>query len=149
MCFIRSKDDTTEHFTKYLVDIAPRKVKMLRSNGGRRAVEGEFGALCTAETIKQEFTTVDTPELNGVAERQIAIKETGGLAARIQAFGRYSKEAFPKGERPWAEQASWERNALNSTTTSANPKFIFPYEMWYYGTPTTTKPIAVSQTGAL
>ena len=44
--FFRIKDDTAEPFIKYLVDIAPRKVEMVRSNG-RGEFEGEFGTLCT------------------------------------------------------------------------------------------------------
>ena len=64
---------------------------------------GKFGALCTREKIKQELTTADTPELNGVAERQITTIEATGLAARVQASGWYAKEAFPKGESLWAE----------------------------------------------
>ena len=34
--FLRSKDDTAEYFTKNLVDIVPRRVKLMRSDGGGR-----------------------------------------------------------------------------------------------------------------
>ena len=50
---------------KYLVDIAPRKEEMMRSDGDGE-FEGEFVALCTREKIKRELTTDDTPEQNGV-----------------------------------------------------------------------------------
>ena len=32
--FLRSKDDTTKYFMKYLGEIAPRKEEMARSDGG-------------------------------------------------------------------------------------------------------------------
>ena len=32
--FLRSKEDTAEFFMVYLVDIAPRKLEMVRSDGG-------------------------------------------------------------------------------------------------------------------
>ena len=60
--------------------------------------EVEFGALCTRENIKQELTFVDTPEQNGVAERQIATIHAANLAARIEASEWYRNEAFQKGE---------------------------------------------------
>ena len=44
MHFLRSRDGTTEYFMKYLVDIAPRTIGMLRSDGVGEGVEGEFGA---------------------------------------------------------------------------------------------------------
>ena len=40
------------------------------------------------------ITTADPPQYNGVAERQIAIIEAAGLAARIPAAGKYPNEVF-------------------------------------------------------
>ena len=70
-------------FLKYLAEIAPRKVEVVRNDGGGEFTKGVFGALCTAEKTRQEFTTADFPQYNGVAERQIAIIDAAGLAARI------------------------------------------------------------------
>ena len=36
--------------------------------------------------IRQEFTTADRPELNGVAERRIATVKSAGLGAHLQAI---------------------------------------------------------------
>ena len=79
---------------------------MVRSDGGGEFSKGAFGALYTTEKIRQEFTMIaDSPQDNGVAERQIAIIEAAGLAARIQAAAKYLNEVFPRGESLWAEQA--------------------------------------------
>ena len=80
--FLRTKDETAAYFSKYLAEIAPRKVEV-RSDGGGEFSKDAFGALCTTGKIRQEFTTVDSPQYNGVAERQIAITEAAALAARI------------------------------------------------------------------
>ena len=51
------------------------------------------------------LTTVDSPQYTGVAERQIAIIEAAGLAARLKAVAKYPNEMFPRGESLWVEQA--------------------------------------------
>ena len=65
----------------------------------------------------------DSPQYNGVAERQIAIIEAAGLAARIQAAAKYPNAVFPCGEILWVEQAHWACHALNYTATPANLGF--------------------------
>ena len=94
--FLRNKDETATYFAKYLAEIALRKVEVVRSDGGGEFSKGAFGALCTTEKIRQEFTTTDSPQYNGVAERQIAIIEAAGLAARVQAEAKCPNEGFPR-----------------------------------------------------
>ena len=119
--FLRTKDETAMYFSKYLAEMAPRKVQVVRSDGGGDFSEGAFGALCTTEKIRQEFTTADSPQCNDVAEHQIAIIEAVDLPARIRAGVEYPNEIFPHGESLWAEQAHWFCHALNCTATPANP----------------------------
>ena len=119
--FLRTKDETATYFSKYLAEIAPHKVEVVRSDGGGEFSKGAFGALCTAEKIRQEFTTADSPQYNCVAERQITIIEAAGLA--VQAAAKYLDEVFPRRESLWAEQAHWACHALNCTATLANPGF--------------------------
>ena len=69
---------------------------MARSDGGGEFPESAFRALCTTEKIMQEFRTADSPKYKGVAERQIAIIEAAGFAARIQAAAKYLNEVFPR-----------------------------------------------------
>ena len=128
--FLHTKDETATYFSKYLAEIAPRKVEVVRSDGGGEFSKGAFGALCTAEKIRQIFTTADSSQYNGVAaERQTAVIKAAGLAARIQAAAKYPNEVFPGGESLWAEQAHWACPALNCTATSANPGFKSPHEV--------------------
>ena len=143
--FLRTKDETATCFSKYLAEIAPRKVEVVRSDGGGEFSKGTFGALCTTEKIRQEFTTAESPQCNGVAERQIAIIEAAGLASRIQA-AKYANEVFPPGESLWAEQAHCACHASSCTATSANPGFKFPHEMWF-GSPPSSSPFPLLRPG--
>ena len=137
--FLRTKGEKATYFSKYLAEIAPRKIEVVRSDGGGDFSKGALGALCTTEKIRQEFTTADSPQYNnGVAESQIAIIEAAGLTARIQAAARYPNEVFPRGERLWAEQAHWACHALNCTATSANPIYKSPHEMWFGSLPSSS-----------
>ena len=47
--FLRTKDETATYFSKYLAEIALRKVEVVRSDGGGEFSKGAFGALCTTE----------------------------------------------------------------------------------------------------
>ena len=119
---------------------------MVRSDGGGEFSKDAFGALCTAEKIRQEFTTADSPRYNGVAERQITIREATGLAARFQAAAKYPNEMFPRGKSLWAEQAHWACHALNCTATSANPGFKSSHEM-RFGSPPSSSPFPFLKQG--
>ena len=59
---LRTKDETATYFSKYLAEV-------VRSDGGGEFSKGAFGALCTTEKTRQEFTTADSPQYNGVGER--------------------------------------------------------------------------------
>ena len=135
MFFLRNKDEAAEYFSTYLAEIAPRKAEVVRSDVGGEFYEGGFGSICQREKIRQEFTTSDTPEYNGVAERQIGIIESAGFAAKIQASVMYPSEDFPRGDNMWAEQAHWACEPINHTSTSANPGFKSPHEMWFGSSP--------------
>ena len=101
----------------------------VRSDNGGEFREGAFGALCRKRGIKQEFTTPDGPQFNGVAERGMALLDTASLAARIQAPVLYPKA--PTGASLWAESVNWACHVLNRTSTTANPGDKSPFEMWH------------------
>ena len=62
---------------------------------------GSSKKLCDKQKIKQEKTTADPPQSNGVAKRAISIIESAGLAAKIQALGMYPNQDIPSGNSPW------------------------------------------------
>ena len=105
----------------------------VRSDNGREFFGGAFGELCRNRGIKQEFTPVDSPKYNSVAERALGLINDAALAVRIQATELYPNA--PNYPSLWAEAASWACHALNCTATTANPGDKSPYEMWYGSPP--------------
>ena len=132
---ISHKSDAAEAFEKCLADLrvegVPSEVVVVRSDYGGEFNEGKFGKLCRERNIKQEFTTADSPEYNGVAERGLAMIESAALAARIQASELFPGFNVPEGPSLWAEAMSWACDAYNRTATVANPENRSPYEMFY------------------
>lgn len=70
--------------------------------------------------IKQEFTTPDTTQCNGVtrSERSRLI-ETCQQTAHIQAAALFPTGELLKMEALWAEARSWACDATNLTATGA------------------------------
>ena len=100
-------------------------------DGGGEFFGEKFSDLCRSRCIKQQFTTADSPQSNGVAERALGVIETAAMAGRIQARELFPGAQFPATESLWAEASHWAYDALNRTATSANPAHKSPYEMWY------------------
>ena len=103
--FMRHKSDAAEMFEQFVADTradgVPSKVVIVRSDGAGELRGGKFGSLCRSRGIKQEFTTADSPQLNGVAERALALIETAAMAGRIQ-----TRELFP-GAQLLATELLW------------------------------------------
>ena len=123
--FISLKSDAAEAFKQFLADLRaegiPSEVVVVRSDNGGEFNQGEFGQLCRERNIKQEFTTADSPESNGVAERGLAMIESAALAARIQASELFPGFDIPENPSLWAEEISWACDTYNRTATVANP----------------------------
>ncbi|CAM9529133.1 unnamed protein product, partial [Sphacelaria rigidula] len=66
--FLRTKDEAEQYFSKYIVEIHPRKVERVPSDDGGEFSEGALEELGDKEKIKQKKTTADYPQYNGVAE---------------------------------------------------------------------------------
>ncbi|CAM9446364.1 unnamed protein product, partial [Sphacelaria rigidula] len=67
--FLHTKDEAVQYVSKYIAEIRPRKIEKVRSDGGGEFSEGVFEELCDEEKVKQDKTTADSPQFNGVAER--------------------------------------------------------------------------------
>ena len=137
--FMRSKNEVSKYFKQYLADHrfsgTPSPVETVRTDDAAESKSANFADLCRERGIRQEFTTASSPQFNGVAERGIAMIESTGKAALIQAKCMFSGMGIPLSDSLWAAQAYWACNALNFTATKANLKCKSPYEMWYGRTP--------------
>ena len=137
--FMRSKSEVSKYFKQYLADHrfsgAPSPVETVRTDDAAEFKSGYFAELCRERGIRQELTTANSPQFNGVAERGIAMIESAGKVALIQAKCTFSGMGIPLSDSLWAAQTYWAFNALNFTAAKANPKCKSPYEMWYGRTP--------------
>ena len=105
--------------------------EVARTYGAAEIRYGDFAQVCRDFGIRQEFTTRDRPEFNGVAERRIAMIEAAGLAAQIQARQLFSDFKIPRGDSLWSLRNLWACHALNCTATRANRGNKSPLETWY------------------
>ena len=113
----------------------PSQVVIVRSDEGDEFCGGKVGDLCRSRSIKQAFTTADSPQFNGVAERALNLIEMAAMADRIQPRELFSGAQLPATESLCAEASHWACDALNRTATSVKPENKSPYVMWYGKTP--------------
>ena len=69
---------------------------VVRSDNGGEFNLREFGQLCRKRNIRQDLTTADSPEYNGVAERGLALIESAAIAARTQASELFTGFDIPE-----------------------------------------------------
>ena len=97
--FMRSKDEVSRYFRQYLVDYrvtgVPCPVETVRTDDVAEFKGGAFADLCRERDIRQEFTTADSPRFNGEVERGIAMIESAGKAAIIQASLNFRGMGIP------------------------------------------------------
>ena len=84
--FMRQKSDTVAFFEQFWPDErvagTPSAVEVVCSDEGGE-VKGDFAKLCRRHNVRQEFTTADSAQFNGVAERHIAVVDSAGMAAQV------------------------------------------------------------------
>ena len=148
--FVSHKYDAASASEKFLaglrVEGTQSEVVIVRSDDGGEFMEGKFGKLCRERKIKQEFTTEDSPEYNGVAERGLAMIESAALAARIQASELFPGYSIPEGGSLWAEAMNWAYDAYNRIATVASSGNRSPHEM-FYGVTSQSSPIPFLKPG--
>ena len=104
---MRNKSDATETFEEFLsgtpADGVPSQVVTVRSDGDAEFRWRKFGNLCRSRCIKQGFTTADSHQFNGAAERPLGLIETAAMAGRIQARELFPGARLPTADSLWAE----------------------------------------------
>ena len=74
--FMRQKSDAVALFEQFRADErvagTPSAVEVVRTYEGGE-IKGDFAKLCWRHNVRQEFTTADSAQFNGVAERHIAV----------------------------------------------------------------------------
>ena len=136
--FMRQKSDTVTLFEQFLADerVAgiPSAVEVVRSHKGGEIKE-DFAKLYRRHSIRQEFTTADSAKFNGVAELHIAMIESAGMAAQVQAKSLFRGFKIPFGNSLWSTPNYWACYALNRTAIRANVRDKSPFELRFIMVP--------------
>ena len=97
---MRQKSDTIALHEQFLADerVAGNSsaAEVVRSDEGGKFKE-YLAKLCRRHDIRQEFTTADSVKFNGLAVRHIAMVESAGMAAQVQAKSLFSAFKTPSG----------------------------------------------------
>ena len=71
--FIRRKNDVFKYFKEFRVKVEKQTgkyIKILRPDQGGEYTFGAFRRYCRENGIQHQFTVIDTPQQNGIAERK-------------------------------------------------------------------------------
>ena len=101
-------------------------IRRLRSDGGGEYENGTLSEFCRSNAIKQEFTTPDTPQQNGVSER---LNRTVVEMARTWMMQCNIPKTF------WFHAVEYACEVLNRTPTITN-NMKSPFEMAFKKKPT-------------
>ena len=105
--------------------------KIIRSDDAPELMGGRFAEICRKHNIKREFTSANTPQLNAVAERGLALIEKVAKASMYQAKVSFVDMGLPPMEKYWAEAHNFACDNLNRTATTSNKNMKSPYEVWH------------------
>ena len=133
--FMKQKPDAGETFKRFLTNIRdstkPPVLECVRSGGRGEFSRGAFGVLCEDRGIRQEFTTPDTPQLNGFVGRGLAIVQEAAQAACPEAPRLFPDVQTPATASLWAEACFWANDELNRSATESNPGRASPWTRFY------------------
>ena len=137
--FMKSKSEAPARLLQYIADTSQDGlIGIIRSDDAPELMYGEFAEICNKNGIKREFTSANTPQLNGVAERGLALIEKLAKTSMIQAKSSFVGQDLPSTERLWAEAHHFACDNLNRTATTSNKDMKSPYEMWHGKPPSPT-----------
>ena len=120
---IKKKSDVFPIFKEFRAQVeleSGKRIKCLRTDNGGEYIDGDFLAFCKHEGIQRQFTVVDTPQQNGVAERM-----NRTLLERTRAMLRTAR--LPKSF--WAEAVKTASYVINRSPSTAID-LRTPMEMW-------------------
>lgn len=130
--FMKTKSEAPDKLLQYIADTSQvGPIGIIRSDNAPELMYGEFAEICRKNGIKREFTSANTPQLNGVAERGLTLIEKLAKASTFQAKSSFVGMGLPSTDRLWAEAHHFACNNLNQTATTSNKNMKSPWEMWH------------------
>ena len=137
--FIRKKSESPDALDQFLADIREYgPPKIIRTDDAPQLKAGKFDEICRKLHIKREFTSANTPQLNGVAERGLTLIEKVAKVSAYQAKVSFVGMDLPPMDRLWTDNHHNACDVLNRSATKSNKGMTTPYEMWHGVKPSPT-----------
>ena len=137
--FMRKKSESPDALDQFLADTREYgPPKIIRIDDAPQLKAGEFDEICRKLHIKREFTSVNTPQLNGVAERGLTLIEKVAEASAYQAKVSFVGTDLPPKDRQWTDNHHNACDVLSRSATKSNKGITTPYELWYGAKPSPT-----------
>ena len=136
---MRKKSESPDALDQLLADTREYgPPKMIRTDDAPQLKAGKFDEICRKLHIKREFTSANTPQLNGVAERGLTLIEKVAKASAYQAKVSFVGMDLPPMDRLWTDNHHNVCDVLNRSATKSNKGMTTPYEMWHGVKPSPT-----------
>ena len=134
--FLKRKSDVPMAFSGFLADIdakgVPSMVECIRSDNGTEFTKPEFVALLNERGVRREYTSVDSPEYDGVVERPIAMALELTMAFRLEPPRLFGDAKMLPTQPLWAEECKYASDVINMTTRLRNkPDMHSPYRKFH------------------
>ena len=137
--FMRKKSESLDALDQFFADTREYgPPKIIRTDDAPQLKAGKFDEICRKLHIKKEFTSANTPQLNGVAERGLTLIEKLAKASAYQAKVSFVGMDLPPIDRLWTDNHHNARDVLNRSATKSNKGMTTPYEMWHGVKPSPT-----------
>ena len=117
--FMRKKSESQDALDQFLADTREcGPPKIIRTVDAPQLKAGKFNEICRKLHIKREFTSANTPHLNGVAERGLTLIEKVAKASAYQAKVSFVGMDLPPMDRLWTD--NHRNDAMFSTVRQPN-----------------------------
>ena len=137
--FMRKKSESPDALDQLLADTREYgPPKIIRTDDAPQLKAGKFDEICRKLHIKREFTSANTPQLNGVAERGLTLIEKVAKAFAYQAKVSFVGLDLPPMDCLWTDNHHNACDVLNRSATKSNKGMTTPYEIWHGVKPSPT-----------
>ena len=137
--FMRKKPESPDALDQCLADTREYgPPKIIRTDDVPQLKADKSDEICRKLHIKREFTSANTPQLNGVAERGLTLIEKVAKASAYQAKVSFVGMDLPPMDRLWADNHHNACDVLNRSATKSNKGMTTLYEMWHGVKPSPT-----------
>ena len=136
---MRKKPESPDALDQFLADTREYgPPKIIRTDDAPQLKAGQCDEICRKLHIKRSFSSANTPQLNGVAERGLTLIEkvakTSAYQAKVSSVGM----DLPSMDRLWTDNHHNACDVLNRSATKSNKGMTTPCEMWHGVKPSPT-----------